>query len=61
MDTKLEHKLATWVTATPHFHPWVHKVAQVVPKWCPMAPKVVPRVPKGSQNEAKIVPKWSQN
>ena len=32
-----------------------------LPKWCPMAPKVVPRVPKGSQNEAKMEPKWSQN
>ena len=24
-----------------------------------MAPKVVPRVPKGSQNEAKMEPKWN--
>ena len=31
MNTKLEPKLATWVPATPYFHPWVHNVTQVVP------------------------------
>ena len=31
MDTKLEPKLAMWVEGATYFHPWVDKVAQVVP------------------------------
>ena len=57
MDTKLEPKLAMWVDGTTYFHPWVHKVAQVVPKWCPMAPKWFQGCPKAP----KMKPKWNQN
>ena len=46
MDTKLEPKLATWVTGTPHFHSWVHKVAQVVPNGAQSGPKGAQMLPK---------------
>ena len=49
MDTKLEHKLATWVTATPYFHPWVDKVAQVVPNGAQSGSKGAQRLPKWIQ------------
>ena len=54
MDTKLGPKLATWVHGTPYFHPWVHKVAQVVPNGAQSGPKGAQRLPKWSQNGAKI-------
>ena len=57
MDTKLEPKLATWVTATTYFHPWVHKVAQVVPNGAQSGSKGAQRLPKWSQNGTKMEPK----
>ena len=59
MDTKLEPKLATWVDATPYFHPWVHKVAQVVPNGAQSGSKGAQRLPKWSQNGTKMEPKWN--
>ena len=46
MDTKLEPKLATWVAGTPYFHPWVDKVAQVVPNGAQSGSKGAQRLPK---------------
>ena len=53
MDTKLEPKLAMWVAGTPYFHPWVDKVAQVVPNGAQSGAKGAPRLPKWSQNGPK--------
>ena len=55
MDTKLEPKLATWVDGTPYFHPWVHKVAQVVPNGAQSGPKGAQRLPKWSQNGIHLI------
>ena len=54
MDTKLEPKLAMWVDGTSYFHPWVHKVAQVVPNGAQSGSKGAQRLPKWSQNGAKM-------
>ena len=59
MDTKLEPKLAMWVNGTPHFHPWVQKVAQVVPNGAQSGSKGAQRLPKWSQNGTKMEPKWN--
>ena len=48
MDTKLEPKLAMWVEGTSYFHPWVDKVAQVVPKVAQSGSKGVQKLPKWS-------------
>ena len=48
MDTKLEPKLAMWVDGFTYFHPWVHKVAQVVPNGTQSGSKGAQRLPKWS-------------
>ena len=48
MDTQLEPKLAMWVDGTTYFHPWVHKVAQVVPNGAQSGSKGAQRLPKWS-------------
>ena len=53
MDTKLEPKLAMWVDGFTYFHPWVHKVAQVVPNGAQSGSKGAQSLPKWSQNAAQ--------
>ena len=48
MDTEVEPKLPRWVDGTPDFHPWVHKVAQVVPNCAQSDSKGAQRLPKWS-------------
>ena len=50
MEPKLEPKLALGGTSFPYFHPWVVKVAQVVPDGTQRRPKGAQRLPKWSQN-----------
>ena len=57
MDTKLEPKLAMWVEGTSYFHPWVDKVAQVVPNGAQSGSKGAQRLPKWNQKGAKMLPK----
>ena len=53
MDTKLEPKLAMWVHRTSYFHPWVNKVAQVVPNGAQSGSKGSQKLSKWSQNAAQ--------
>ena len=53
MEPKLEPKSALGGTSFTYFHPWVVKVAQVVPD----GTQRLPRVPKDYQNGAKMLPK----
>jgi len=58
MEPKSEPKLDLCEIQTTYFHPWVDKVAQLVPK-------ELHRVPKGYQNGAKMLSQvfemWAQN
>ena len=45
-EPQLEPKLAWCAGRTPHFHPWVNMVAQVVPNGAQSGSKGVQRVPK---------------
>ena len=53
MEPKLEPKSALGGNSFPYFHPWVVKVAQVVPD----GTQRLPRVPKDYQNGAKMLSK----
>ena len=53
MEPKLEPKSALGGTSFTYFHPWVVKVAQLVPD----GTQRLPRVPKDYQNGAKMLPK----
>ena len=57
MEARLEPKLAMWVHRTTYFHPWVDKVAQVVPNGAQSGSKGAQRLPKWSQHGSKIRPK----
>ena len=48
MEPKLEPKSALGGNSFPYFHPWVVKVAQLVPDGTQRLPRV--RLPKWSQN-----------
>ena len=52
MEPKLEPKLDLCAVRTPYFHPWVDKVAQVVPNDAQSASKGAQRLSKWSQNAA---------
>ena len=45
-EPQLEPKLAWFAARTPHFHPWVNMVAQVVPNGAQSGSKGIQRVPK---------------
>ena len=55
MDTKLEPELAMWVAGTTYFHPWVDKVAQVVPNGAQSGSKGAQRPSKWNQNAAQCL------
>ena len=59
MEAKLEPKLALCAVQTPYFHPWVDKVAKVVPNGAQSGSKGAQRLPKWSQNGTKMEPKWN--
>ena len=46
MEPKLEPKLELCAARTTYFHPWVDKVAQVVPNGAQSGSKGIQRVPK---------------
>ena len=52
MEPKLEPKLDLCAVRTPYFHPWVDKVAQVVPNDAQSTSKGAQRLSKWSQNAA---------
>ena len=61
MEPKLEPKLDLCAVRTPYFHPWVDKVAQVVPNGAQSGFKGTQRLPKWSQNAAQGVEIWVQS
>ena len=55
MEPKLEPKLDLCAVRTPYFHPWVDKVAQVVPNGAQSGPKGAQRPSKWSQNGIHLI------
>ena len=61
MQPKLQPQLGLCAARTSYFHPWVDKVAQVVPNDTQSASKGVQKLPKWSQNVGQGVQNVTQS
>ena len=61
MQPKLQPQLGLCVARTSYFHPWVDKVAQVVPNDAQSASKGAPKLPKWNGNVGQGVQNVTQS